>query len=113
MVILDATDKLKASAATWIGKIDTLVHASLDSVMQKGVSKLTLRDLTIALDCAEKANRMARLNYGLDADHAHPKVQVNVAIAGSGAPLVHHDILDIDTLRASSVQVQQVQDATG
>lgn len=45
------------------------------------IGKLSLRDLQTALDCAEKANRIARANYGLDAqNNAAPRVTVNVGV---------------------------------
>ena len=104
LIVQDATEKLKHSAANWIGKIDTLVHAAVDNVMQRGVSKLSIRDLNLALECADKANRMARVNFGLDADNgAHPRVQVNVAVLGNNATTgCNQDVIDVDTLRAAA-----------
>lgn len=99
-----ATDSLMRSAGEWVGKIDRTVHAALDNVMQKGLHKLTLRDLSVALDCADKANRIARQTYGLDADGSTHKVQVNVAVLGNATAVAsNNDVIDIDSLSAPSL----------
>ena len=99
-----ATDALMRSAGEWVGKIDRTVHAALDNVMQKGLHKLTLRDLSVALDCADKANRIARQTYGLDADGSSHKVQVNVAVLGNASAVASNsDVIDIDSLSAPSL----------
>ena len=98
-----ATEDLANSARNWIGKIDTLVHAAVDNVMARGMNKLSIRDLNLALECAEKANRMARVNFGLDADNgAHPRVQVNVAVLGNNAQVCNQDVIDVEALRAAT-----------
>lgn len=80
-VVQAATTEMQGSAVRFIGRLDSLIHKSLDSIEHKAVEKLGLRDLQIALDCMEKANRVARQNYGLDAQgNAQPKVQVNVQV---------------------------------
>lgn len=82
-VIQSATRDLTQSANHWITRIDKLIHASLGTVeteVAKG-NALKLRDLQVALDCAERANRIARANYGLDNEGragAQTLVQVHV-----------------------------------
>jgi hypothetical protein len=66
LVAQAATDHLQASVGSWITKIDKAVHAGLDNVLAKGLESMGLRELNLALDCAEKANRIARQTYGLD-----------------------------------------------
>jgi hypothetical protein len=107
-----ATEALAKSATSWISKLDTAVHAALDNVMAKGLHKLGLRDLQVALDCVEKSNRVARLNYGLDSENAsRPRVTVNLAVMARGADHADHalpafdttPIVDVDTVTSDDM----------
>lgn len=98
-----ATERLAESATRWLDKIDGAVHASLDNVIGKGLGKLGLKDLQIALDCAEKANRIARQNYGLDAGNAaSPRVQVQVQVltqAAQSLSAFDSDVIDLEPVK--------------
>lgn len=84
-----ATEELADSAGRWVRRIDKAVHSGLDNVMRKGLDKLSLRDLQVALDCVEKANRIARPNYGLDRDQqARTGTLVQVNVTGGKAEVV-------------------------
>lgn len=76
----------------------------LGAIGARDIDKLSLRDLQTALDCAEKANRVARANYGLDTNAAtsgQPRVAVQVNIAGHHAqglvvPITTEQVLDAE-----------------
>jgi hypothetical protein len=109
-IVQSATRDLTASANHWIGRIDKLMHAGLDNVERKGIDNIGLRELDLALSCAEKANRIARSNYGLDkqAANATTNVQVNVMTAAASAKLVGGATIDVD-----ATALPESGDATG
>lgn len=75
---------IKGKLGAYVGKIDQVIHAGLDNVLAKGLETLGLRDLALALDCAEKAHRIGRQHYQLDDDKRDAKpasLTVNVAIS--------------------------------
>lgn len=84
-VLRTATDDLTASAKSWIGRMDRVVHAGLDNITAKGIEKLNLRDLAQALDCVEKANRIARQTYGLDQQQGQTHLHLGVVVQGEQA----------------------------
>lgn len=80
-VLQAATDDLTASANSWISKIDKIVHQSVDNVLAQGLNHLGLKDLSLALDCAQKVNQIARQTYNLDAKAGGGNgVQINIAV---------------------------------
>ena len=84
-VLQGVTQDLTASAKSWIGRMDKVVHAGLDNVTAKGIDKLNLKDLSMALDCIEKANRIARQTYGLDkADGQHTHIHLGLVGSSNG-----------------------------
>lgn len=102
-IVDSATRDLTSSANHWIGRIDKLVHKSLTGIERKSVDKLTLRELQTALDCAEKANRIARANYGLDklTESKPASLTVNVAITGgaTASPAVSlGQVIDVESV---------------
>jgi uncharacterized protein YjcR len=98
-----ATEQLADSASRWLTRLDKVVHDSLDNLEEKGVRKLNLKDLQLALDCAEKANRVARQTYGLDSDNAsRPRVTVNVAVLGDKVSSQDARVMDVDALVVDS-----------
>ncbi len=80
-VVQATTSGLTESANHWVNRIDKLVHKSISHAEKAADNnELKIRDLQVVLDCAEKANRIARANYGLDkadANHVHLHLGVN------------------------------------
>lgn len=104
--VLNATTLTLTERATfWVHRLDKFIHNALGALDSKDVSKLSLRDLQTALDCADKANRVARSNYGLDSAGTNatgqPRVAVQVNIAGHHAqglvvPITSEQVLDAE-----------------
>jgi len=77
---------IKGKLGAYVGKIDQIIHAGLDNVLSKGLETLGLKDLALALDCAEKANRIGRQHYQLDEDKQAKPASLTVNVAVSGSP---------------------------
>lgn len=109
-----ATEQLAESASRWLTRLDKVVHESLDNLESKSVKKLSLRDLQIALDCADKANRVARQTYGLDAENAsRPRVTLNVAVVSDASKSsvdawAGMNIVDVESTRVETIRAQVV-----
>jgi hypothetical protein len=96
-IVQTVTKGLADSASRFIGRIDSAVHASLDNLERKGMNKLGLRDLQIALDCMDKANRIARSNYGLDKQGA-ASASVSIHLTANAKPHLTGSIIDVEQL---------------
>lgn len=112
-VLQAATDDLSASAKHWIGRIDRLMHAGLNHVeerVQKG-KELRTQELQQLLDCAEKANRIARSNYGLDKQESTTHLHLGVINA---AGLQHRQlaVVDVETVQMQAPEQQQLSEGS-
>lgn len=100
-VVQRATDDLTASATHWVRRIDKLMHTGLAHVEERVAKGHTVKtsELVQLMDAAEKANRIARLNYGLDKQgdqHAH--IHLGVLAVGSREARSVGALIDVEAM---------------
>jgi sorbitol-specific phosphotransferase system component IIBC len=71
-----------------------------------------LRDLALALDCAEKAHRIGRAHYGLDKQEPvkPASLTINVNTSASHAPL--GQVIDAEVVSEQASEPAQLTDAS-
>lgn len=96
-VLQTATDDLTVSARHWIGRIDKLMHTGLAHVEERVAKGHTVKtsELVQLMDAAEKANRIARLNYGLDKQDGAVHVHAHLLVRDQMQPALR-PVLDVD-----------------
>lgn len=113
-VLAGVTTSLAESATRWIGKIDTFVHKALDKLDLDQLDGLEAIETAVSI--AERANRMARANYGLDvqADQGRANVQVNIGVArhsGMADASAFGDVIEVHAEPVNTGQDEGARDS--